>query len=236
MTHFIDSATGLPHASYDLWEEKFLTSTYTVSTVIAALETAANLAIVADHPDDVIRWRKAAEKIRGGLHALFHPDGYFRKGFLLLENGDLQYDDTLDISSLYGAFMFAGLAEEDDRVARTLEHVEKRLLNSSPIGGVIRYENDNYFLDKRQYKGNPWIVCTLWLAQVYAATNRQDEAKQLVDWAYSRTQPSGVLSEQFDPENGSAISVTPLVWSHAEVINTALDLTESLKDSEKRQQ
>src|SRR5690606_41673377 len=26
---YIDSATKLPHASYDLWEEKFLTSTYT---------------------------------------------------------------------------------------------------------------------------------------------------------------------------------------------------------------
>ena len=44
MVRFIDESTGLPHASYDLWEEKFLTSTYTVSTVIAGLDTASYLA------------------------------------------------------------------------------------------------------------------------------------------------------------------------------------------------
>ncbi|MBC7546220.1 glycoside hydrolase family 15 protein, partial [Candidatus Saccharibacteria bacterium] len=32
MLRFIDDQTGLPHASYDLWEEKFLTTTYTVTT------------------------------------------------------------------------------------------------------------------------------------------------------------------------------------------------------------
>jgi GH15 family glucan-1,4-alpha-glucosidase len=40
----------------------------------------------------------------------------------------------------------------------------------------------------------------------------------------ARAQQSGALSEQFDPETGFAIGVTPLVWSHAEMINTLLDL------------
>jgi GH15 family glucan-1,4-alpha-glucosidase len=35
---------------------------------------------------------------------------------------------------------------------------------------------------------------------------------------------SGVLAEQFDPENGQPLIVVPLVWSHAELINTLLDL------------
>jgi len=225
MSHYIDEATNLPHASYDLWEQKFSTNTYTVSMVIGGLETAAKLAEVADHPDDAIRWRRAAERIRGGMHALYHPDGYFRKGFLLQPDGNLEYDDTLDISSLYGPFMFAGLAEDDKRIFSTLEHVEKRLLNSSPIGGVIRFEGDGYFLAKQQYKGNPWIVCTLWLAQIYTSINRRDDAEKLVQWALARALPSGVLSEQFDPEDGSVLGVTPLVWSHAELVNTLLDMT-----------
>jgi len=45
-----------------------------------------------------------------------------------------------------------------------------------------------------------------------------------VKWSLDRALPSGALSEQFDPETGDAISVTPLVWSHAEFINTVLDL------------
>ncbi|MFI5271178.1 MAG: glycoside hydrolase family 15 protein, partial [Candidatus Saccharimonadales bacterium] len=60
LSNFIDSETGLPHASYDLWEEKFLTSTYTVCTVIAALETASKLAKEVEQPDDSLRWQKAA--------------------------------------------------------------------------------------------------------------------------------------------------------------------------------
>lgn len=227
MCKFIDESTGLPHASYDLWEQRFLTNTYTVCVTIAALETAAELAQAFDHPADAVAWNKAASKIREGLGALYHPDGYFRKGYLLGEDGNLQYNDMLDISNLYGPYMYAQLPPDDERMASTARAVEERLLNTSPIGGVIRDEQDFYFLAKNQYKGNPWIVCTLWLAQYYIATQQVDKAQKLVDWALARQLPSGALSEQFDPETGHALSVTPLVWSHAEMINTILDLSKA---------
>ena len=230
MTGFVDESTGLPHASYDLWEQKFLTSTYTVSTVIAALEVASELAEALEYPDSSARWLKAAGRMRSSMDVLYHPDGYYRKGFLLQPNGDLQFDDSLDISNLYGPFMFARVPLDDPKIASTLLCIEKRLLNTSPIGGVIRYEGDDYFLSKRQYKGNPWIVCTLWLAQIYLSCKRSDEAKALIDWSMSRQLTSGSLSEQFDPENGFAIGVTPLVWSHAEMVGTLLD-TQSEKHS-----
>jgi len=226
MCNYVDEATGLPHASYDLWEQKFSTSTYTVSTVIAGLETAAYLARVTEHPEDALTWQNSADKIRSGLGALYHPDGYYRKGFLLQENGSLAYDDTLDVSNFYGPFMFVDDSLEDKRLASTIEHVEKRLTNTTPVGGVLRFEGDNYFLAKSQYKGNPWIVCTLWLAQYYKAINQPEKAEGMVRWAMDRTLPSGSMSEQFDPEDGSAISVTPLVWSHAEFVNTVLDIAD----------
>ena len=225
MCRFIDEQTGLPHASYDLWEEKFLTSTYTCCVTIAGLETAASLAKVVDSPDDAIKWKRVAQRIRDNLEKLYHPDGYFVKGFLLSESGELEYDNTVDISSLYGAFMYAGLDYDDPRILGTVKAVEERILNTSPAGGVLRYENDNYFLTKRQYKGNPWIVSSLWLAQYYAATNNVAKAKELVDWSLARELTSGVLSEQFDPENGSSVGVTPLVWSHAELVNSLLDMS-----------
>jgi len=225
MTHYIDEQTGLPHASYDLWEEKFLTTTYTVSVVIAALMAASKMASVFEHNDEAVRWSRTAESIRSNLNTLYHPDGYFRKGFLLQPSGEIQYDNTLDASSLYGPFMYAGLPNDDDRIISTAKHVEARLLNSSPSGGVIRYEFDNYFLSKRNYKGNPWIVCTMWMAQYYSATNQNDKVQQMLDWAVHHELTSGALSEQYDPETGQPLSVTPLVWSHAELLNTLLDLS-----------
>jgi GH15 family glucan-1,4-alpha-glucosidase len=224
LANYIDQETGLPHASYDLWEQKFLTSTYTVSVVIAALETAITLSGIAKHPADAELWKKAVEQMRGGMQALYNPNGFFRKGFLLQEDGNLNFDDTLDISSLYGPYMFAKIPLDDEKMKNTFEHVRSALYNSSPIGGVIRYPGDGYFLEKQQYGGNPWIVCSLWLAQYYNATQQPDEAYQLLRWAFERKLPSGILSEQFDPEDGRAISVGPLVWSHAEFVNTTLDL------------
>lgn len=227
MANFIDKETGLPHASYDLWEEKFLTTTYTVCTVIAGLETAAKLAKHFDFADDAMRWKHAADSIRSNLDKLYHKDGYFVKGFLLQEDGTLHYDNTVDISSLYGPYMYAGLAMDDPRLLATAAEVEKRILNTSPSGGVLRYEHDNYFLTKRDYIGNPWIVSTLWLAQYYTTAGRISEAQALLDWALAHELPSGALSEQFDPETGAPLGVTPLVWSHAELVNTLLDLSKA---------
>jgi len=225
MSNYVDESTGLPHASYDLWEQKFLTSTYTVCTVIAALETAAGMADMLERSQaNAVGWRRAAATMRNNLDKLYHPDGYFRKGFLLQSDGSLQYDDILDISSLYGPYMFAKLPFKDPRMANTLKAVEERLLNTSPIGGVIRDEHDGYFLAKSRYKGNPWIVCTLWLAQYYLSVGSKEKARELITWSLDRAQHSGSLSEQFDPETGFALGVTPLVWSHAEMINTLLDL------------
>jgi glucoamylase len=223
MTRFIDEQTGLPHASYDLWEEKFLTSTYTTCTVIAGLNAASHLAEMLGQADDSMRWLKAAEGILANLDKLYHGDGYFVKGFLLGQDGQLTFDNTLDISSLYGPYMYGGLSIDDNRVTSTARQVEQRLLNTSPSGGVVRYEHDNYFLTKPEYIGNPWAVSTLWLAQYYIMTGSPDPANILIKWALDREQSSGVLSEQFDPVTGLPLGVTPLVWSHAELVNSLLD-------------
>jgi GH15 family glucan-1,4-alpha-glucosidase len=45
----------------------------------------------------------------------------------------------------------------------------------------------------------------------------------LINWALDRRVASGALGEQFDPETGASLGVMPLVWSHAELVNTLLD-------------
>lgn len=224
MVNFIDETTGLPHASFDLWEEKFMTSTYTVSMVVAGLRAAAKIAMVLEKTHEQELWQQVADKIREGLDLLYHPDDYFRKGFTQQSNGDLRFDDVIDISSLQGVYMLAGLPNSDSRLQHTVKRIEDRLLDSSPTGGVIRYENDNYFRHNQAYPGNPWIVCTMWLAQYYAGIGNKEKALRFVDWTLDRMTPSGMLGEQFDPVTGQCLGVMPLVWSHAELINTILDI------------
>ena len=65
------------------------------------------------------------------------------------------------------------------------------------------------------------------MAQYYARTNQLDKTKRYLDWALDHALDSGVMPEQVDPISGDVVSVTPLVWSHAEFINTVLDLTKA---------
>jgi GH15 family glucan-1,4-alpha-glucosidase len=225
IAEFVDEASGLPHASYDLWEEKFLTNTYTVAVAYRALLCAADLADAFAFPDDAVRWRKVADAMTPHMQTLVDPArGYLAKGFTLEDDGTRTLDTTLDVSSAYGAMMFAGKAIGAGPIRETYAGIEKLLLNQSPSGGCPRYENDAYFRSDPAYMGNPWFVTTLWVAQYYLQTHRDDEAKQLVKWVTSKALPSGALSEQVEPTTGTPVSVLPLVWSHAELINTLLDL------------
>ncbi len=225
MMDFIDGQTQLPHASYDLWEEKFQTTTYTTAVVYQALLVAADFAEEFEYPDDAVRWRDVAAKMLENGKAFFDQDRkIFRKGFLLQENGSLEFDNTLDISSVYGVMMFAAHDMGIDYIKDTIAVIEEVLLDKTPSGGSPRYENDHYFESDPTFKGNPWFVTTLWLAQYYVRTKQQDKARHYIDWTLERTLPSGILSEQINPNDSSPISVAPLVWSHAELVNTVLDL------------
>lgn len=226
MMAFVDDATGLPHASYDLWEEKFQTSTYTVAITYQALLVAADFAEQFEYPDDAVKWREAAENILKNSKILFDPERKLhRKGYLKQEDDSLVFDNVLDVSSLYGAMMY-GLHETDKSDLRaTAEAVENILLDKSPSGGTPRYEDDNYFASTPKFQGNPWFVTTLWIAQYYISVQESDKARKIVAWTLKNALPSGVLSEQINPSDSSPTSVAPLVWSHAELVNTVLDLS-----------
>ncbi len=227
MTQFVDPQTSLPHASYDLWEEKFLTHTYTAAVTFQALLVAADFADQFEFPDDAVTWRAAAEKILANDQIFFdETKGRYRKGYLLQSDGSLAFDNTLDVSSIYGIMMF-GMYKDTVQLQQTAAAVENVLLDKSPSGGTPRYEHDTYFVSDPPYMGNPWFVTTLWLAQYYVRIHQPDKAMNYMNWALKHALPSGILSEQVNPTDGSIISVTPLVWSHAEFINTALDLSKT---------
>jgi GH15 family glucan-1,4-alpha-glucosidase len=223
MSTFMDHATGLPHASYDLWEERFATHTYTVGMTVAGLKLAAYTAEQLQISEDEKKWSQAAEKFQSNFDKLFNDQlGYFRKSLLLKADGKIEFNDTLDVSNGYGWFI---LGKSDDKLAETFKALESKMLNSSPSKGMPRYEHDAYFLNNQKYLGNPWIVATLWMAQYYIKTNQPAKATDIIDWVMSHSSRSGMLPEQIDPETGEAVGVSPLVWSHATFIDTILLLS-----------
>ena len=45
------------------------------------------------------------------------------------------------------------------------------------------------------------------------------EAVEILEWVDSRKLPSGVLAEQVNPYTNAPMSVSPLTWSHATVVD-----------------
>lgn len=224
MADFLDPETKLPHASYDLWEQKFLTTTYTTAVVYQALLVAADFADTFEYPDDAVRWRNVAAEILENSPVFFDAERKaYRKGFLLQPDGSLQFDNTLDLSSLYGPMMFCADGPHAGFIKAMVKTVEQDVLDKTPSGGTVRFEYDSYFRADQNGLGNPWPVATMWMAQYYIRTQQLDLAKKYLEWVVARASHSGMLSEQVDPQTGYAVSVSPLVWSHAELVNTLLD-------------
>ena len=70
--------------------------------------------------------------------------------------------------------------------------------------------------------GNPWFICTLWLAQWMIAIAEDRDGLQpvleILQWAADHALPSGVMAEQVHPHTNAPLSVSPLTWSHATLV------------------
>jgi len=78
--------------------------------------------------------------------------------------------------------------------------------------------------DDKNIPGNPWIITTLWASRYFALIGNRERSISLLKWVTEHAQRSGVLPEQINPYDGSPLSVSPLVWSHAEYIITVDEL------------
>ena len=216
---YLDTETGLPRPSFDLWEEKSGIFTWTAAAVYAALIAAAKFARVFFHRARHEKLRKAAADLKQSMvRRLYDPD---QGRFLRAVYPDGSRDPIVD-SSISAVFLFGAFSAKDRMVEETMRSIRERLWIRTEVGGLARYENDDYQRISREVPGNPWFICTLWLARwLIARAERQEqleEGLELLGWAARHSLPSGVMAEQIHPCTGAPVSVSPLTWSHAEFV------------------
>lgn len=230
-----DPQTRLPLPSYDLWEERRGIHTYTCASVYAALRSAARFAHLFGDNEERELFRRSAEEVRAGiLHVLYDEDtGCFARMIRLDAEGNYHRDTTVD-SSVLGVLRFGVLDADSPQTGCCVRHVREKLWVNTPVGGLARYENDYYHRKSHDVPGNPWIICTLWLAEyeIERAGSPADlrPAMELIQWAIQRALPTGVLPEQVDPYTGEPLSVAPLTWSHAEYVYVVMAYLRRLRE------
>lgn len=229
MHSYINEELQLPNPSYDLWEERYGIYTFTASAVYGGLIAAANFARLFGDDARCSRYEQTAERIKQGILTRLWDEesGRFARG-LYQKDGKWVRDMTLE-SSIYGIFEFGVLPAGDPRVVSTMRQIKDGLTVKTDVGGIARYQQDYYFqmsTDIDKVPGNPWIICTLWMAEfeIELADSLDDleSPRRTLEWVVEHAIESGILSEQLDPFDGSPLSVAPLTWSHATFVLTVL--------------
>jgi GH15 family glucan-1,4-alpha-glucosidase len=170
-------------------------------------------------------YRKVAAEIRDAASTHLWREDLNRFCRMLYRDpqGKLEFDSTRD-ASIWGLLAFGLYSAKDPKMISTMSDLRERLWVGSGVGGMARYENDYYHQVSKDVPGNPWFLCTLWLAD-YLAERADDEkgiaeAVEMLKWVIDHALPSGVLAEQVHPFTGKPLSVSPLTWSHATFVAT----------------
>lgn len=235
LASYRNKKTGLPNPSFDLWEEQYGTFTYTAASVYGALIAASKFAALLGKETPAREWRTAAEEVKAGILTYLFDEGgsYFIKSLHVDAKGEITLDHTVDASSAYGVFRFGVLSIDDERLKRAVDTVLKQLTIKNAVGGIARYEGDQYYRTTPDVPGNAWFIPTFWYAQYQIAcaknNNDLDGARNAFTRATHYATFAGMLSEQLDPQSGQPLSVSPLVWSHAAFVHLVLDYVEKLE-------
>jgi GH15 family glucan-1,4-alpha-glucosidase len=239
LASYRDNRTGLPLPSYDLWEEKWGIHTFTVSAVYAGIKAAEGFASFFKDTRRIKIYKKAAEEVKAAMDKYLYRDihGRFLKTIVPRKDGSFDLDLTID-ASIYAPFYFGVFNPDDEKVVNTMNAIKERLWVKTEVGGIARYEGDRYHQvteNMKEVPGNPWFICTLWLAQWYIAKAKDmkelQEAIPILEWVASRALSSGVLAEQVHPYTNQPLSVSPLTWSHAAFVTTVLEYLNKLEET-----
>jgi GH15 family glucan-1,4-alpha-glucosidase len=220
LVEYVDQTTKLPLPSYELWEVRLETTTYTTAVTIAALTATAKLAKKFNEPDNATKWQRSATEMKRAS-AKFWNDSrhYFYRGFYR----DGSPDDTIDLASFYGAWKFqAGDVATTQTAFQT--YLQRFGIDPNDANAPVfapRFENDDY-----NGFENPWFICGFWLAQ-YAMAHPEIApptfTEKILDFANDYINQHNILPEQFRRETGEMLSAAPLNWSTAEFLTTLLD-------------
>ncbi len=230
MISYKNKVNNLPMASYDLWEEKHVVSVFTSSLVYKALMSGYNFSKILGKEDDATLFYGEAEKIKKDILTLMWNED--QKFFFKLSGDDLKQDGVVDASSFYGVFKFGLLSPDDPRMKSAFIKMVSSLSKGNKMGGLARYEGDQYYKSNKESVGNPWPIISLWSAQykIALASSKKEimSIAEDLEWVANSASFS-MFGEQLDPMTLNILSAKPLVWTHAEFVRTVIEYNQKYK-------
>lgn len=193
-----------------IWEIRGEPRWFTHSRVMMWAAVDRGVRAVREHglSGDADRWERTRDDLRREIDRRgVHADGHF-----------VQHYDSAEVdASLLVLPQVGYCAPDDPRMLRTVEQIERTLLED---GLLLRYRTESG-VDGLDGGEHPFLACSFWLVEQYAATGRIDEAGALMERLLTMTNDLGLLSEEYDVTNARQAGNTPQALSHLSLIRAA---------------
>jgi GH15 family glucan-1,4-alpha-glucosidase len=121
------------------------------------------------------------------------------------------------------------LPATDPRIRGTIAAIEKHMMWD---GFVLRHD-PREVSDEQQPIEGAFLACSLWLADAYVLAGDLAKARAMFERVVAVANDLGLLAEEFDPGLGRQTGNFPQALTHIALINTAHNLSEAKKTSEK---
>jgi GH15 family glucan-1,4-alpha-glucosidase len=166
------------------------------------------------------------ERVRDNIHRDVCEYGFdAERGCFVQAYGSKQLDASLLLIPAIGF-----LPPTDDRVRGTVEAIERELL----VDGFVRRYDTGKTDDGLPPGEGMFLACSFWLADAYEMLGRIEDAEELFERLLALRNDLGLLSEEYDPQQRRLVGNFPQAFSHISLVNTAHNLTHSVKPSANR--
>lgn len=134
-------------------------------------------------------------------------------------------DDTLDGSLL--TFSLVGYCDVNaPRMLNTCERIYQHLTKNNL---VYRYHGIDDGLPGEE---GTFAVCTFWLAENFAKSGNLPKAMELFEAMIQHSSPTGLWSEEIDPDTCELLGNYPQAFTHIGLINAAITINEAFQKGE----
>jgi GH15 family glucan-1,4-alpha-glucosidase len=217
----VEEVWDLP--DHGIWERRGPRKHYVFSKVMTwvAIDRAIKGAERFGYDAPLDRWR--------GLRQTIHRD-VCERGFDVDQETFVEsYDSRLLDASVLLLPSVGFLPASDPRIRGTLAAVERHLMRD---GFVLRHDPREVSNEQQPIEG-AFLACTLWLADAYVLTGELDKAQALFDRVVAVANDLGLLAEEFDSAARRQTGNFPQALTHIALINTAHNVSDAKKASEK---
>lgn len=201
---------GFDRADNGIWEIRGEPQFFTHSRVMmwAALDRGVRAVNEHGMTGNVDAWTRMRDQLRAEIDERgVHADGYF-----------VQHYGTDEVDASLLTLPQVGFCPADDpRMLRTVEQMERTLVRD---GLLMRYRASSG-VDGLEGGEHPFLACSFWLVEQYAASGRLDEANALMARLVGLANDVGLLSEEYDVEGQRHAGNTPQAFSHLTLVRAA---------------